>query len=111
MKQPLLGLLLACALTAPSWAEEAETPTIVPVTNAAFHSVVFQNDNMSLVSVTLPPGTSTGYHSHDQDLVFAITAGAKINIRFSVRDPLVQVRRCPFCQLHEKPGSASNCQC
>jgi len=78
MKQPLLGLLLACALTAPCWAEEAEKPTIVPVTNAAFHSVVFQNDNMSLVSVTLPPGTSTGYHSHDQDLVFAITAGAKI---------------------------------
>jgi hypothetical protein len=77
MKQPLLGLLLACALTAPCWAEEAEKPTIVPVTNAAFHSVVFENDNMSLVSVTLPPGTSTGYHSHDQDLVFAITAGAK----------------------------------
>jgi len=76
MKQPLLGLL--CALTAPSWAEEADKPTIAPVTNAAFHSVVFQNDNLSLVSVTLPPGTSTGYHSHDQDLVFAITAGAKI---------------------------------
>ena len=58
MKQPLLGLL--CALTAPSWAEEADKPTIAPVTNAAFHSVVFQNDNMSLLSVTLPPGTSTG---------------------------------------------------
>jgi hypothetical protein len=28
--------------------------------------------------VTLPPGFSTGYHSHEQDLIFVITAGAKL---------------------------------
>jgi quercetin dioxygenase-like cupin family protein len=88
MKHRLLGLLLACALTAPSWAEEAEKPTIVPVTKAPFHLFTFQDDNMSLESVTLPPGFSTGYHSHDQDLVFVITAGAKIKNQPLGKEPV-----------------------
>jgi hypothetical protein len=88
MKHGLLGLLLTCALAAPSWAEEAEKPAIVPVTKAPFHSFLFQDDNMSLVSVTLPPGSSTGYHSHDQDLVFVITAGAKIRNQPLGKEPV-----------------------
>jgi len=35
-------------------------------------------ENMSLENVTLPAEASTTYHSHDQDLVFVVTAGAKI---------------------------------
>jgi quercetin dioxygenase-like cupin family protein len=88
MKHRLLALLFACALAAPSWAEEADKPTIVPVTKAPFHLFTFQDDNMSLASVTLPPGLSTGYHSHDQDLVFVITAGAKIKNQVLGKEPV-----------------------
>jgi len=87
MKHRMLGLLLACALIAPSWAEEADTTTIVPVTKAPFHLFTFQDENMSLESVTLPPGFSTGYHSHNQDLVFVITAGAKIKNQVLGKEP------------------------
>ena len=88
MKYRLLGSLLACALTAPSWAQEADKPTVVPVTKAPFHLFTFQDENMSLESVTLPPGFSTGYHSHNQDLVFVITAGAKIKNQVLGKEPV-----------------------
>jgi hypothetical protein len=88
MKDRFLGLLFACALTAPSWADEADKPTVVPVTKAPFHLFTFQDDHMSLESVTLPPGLSTGYHSHDQDLVSVITAGAKIKNQPLGKEPV-----------------------
>ena len=88
MKHGLLGLLIACALAAPSWAEEAEKPTIVPMRKAGFHLFTFQDENMALESVTLPPGFSTGYHSHDQDLVFVITNGAKIKNQVLGKEPV-----------------------
>jgi hypothetical protein len=77
---PTAALVVAsiCVLTTSSRAEDPSKPTIVSVTKAAFHLFTFQDENMSLENVTLPPGRSTGYHSHDQDLVFVITAGAKI---------------------------------
>src|SRR5947199_213312 len=78
MKNMLLGLLFTSALGIPSWAEEAEKPTIVPVTKAPFHLFTFQDENMSLENVTLPAGRSTTYHSHDQDLFYVITSGAKV---------------------------------
>jgi hypothetical protein len=43
---------------------------------------------MSLENVTLPPGASTAYHSHDQDLVFVITNGAKIKNQVLGKDPV-----------------------
>src|SRR6185369_2365660 len=43
---------------------------------------------MSLENVTLPPGKSTRYHSHDQDLVFVITAGAKITNQVLGKEPV-----------------------
>ena len=102
MRYGLLSLLLASALAAPGWAGEPAKPTVVPVTKAAFHLFTFQNDNMALESVTLPPGRSTGYHSHDQDLVFVITAGAKIDNQILGKDPvelefkLGEVRFAPY---------------
>jgi quercetin dioxygenase-like cupin family protein len=98
----LLGLFLASVLATSSWAEDTAKPTIVPVTKAAFHLFTFQNENMALESVTLPPGRSTGYHSHDQDLVFVITAGAKIKNQVLGKDPvelefkLGEVRFAPY---------------
>jgi hypothetical protein len=88
MKYGLMGLLFTCALAAHSQPGEAETSTIVPVTKAPFHLFTFQDENMSLENVTLPPGSSTGYHSHDQDLVVVITAGAKIKNQPLGKDPV-----------------------
>jgi quercetin dioxygenase-like cupin family protein len=88
MKYRLFGLLLASALAVPSWAQDAGKPTIVPVKNAAFHLFTFQDENMSLENVTLPPGFSSGYHSHEQDIIFVVTAGAKIKNQVLGKDPV-----------------------
>ena len=88
MKDRLLGVLLAGLLAFPAWAEEAGNPTVVPVKKAAFHLFTFEDENMSLENVTLPPGRSTRYHSHDQDLVFVITAGAKITNQVLGKEPV-----------------------
>jgi hypothetical protein len=107
MKHGLLGLLFACTLVVPSWAGEAEKPTIVPVTKAPFHLFTFQDDNMSLENVTLPPGSSTGYHSHDQDLVSVITAGAKIKNQPLGKEPVeleLKLGRVGFSSYTKTPG-------
>ena len=82
--------------------------TVVPVTNAGFHQFTFQDENMSLENVTLPAGYSTGYHSHEQDLVFVITGGAKIKNQVLGKDPvelefkLGEVRFAPYTKT---PGT------
>jgi hypothetical protein len=88
MKAKLLGVLLACALVFPAWAEEANKPTVVHVKKAPFHLFTFEDQNMLLENVTLPPGKSTRYHSHDQDLVFVITNGAKITNQVLDKEPV-----------------------
>jgi hypothetical protein len=86
------------------WSQE----TVVPVTNAGFHQFTFQDENMSLENVTLPAGYSTGYHSHEQDLVFVITGGAKIKNQVLGKDPvelefkLGEVRFAPYTKT---PGT------
>jgi len=86
------------------WAQE----TVVPVTNAGFHQFTFQDENISLENVTLPAGYSTGYHSHEQDLVFVITGGAKIKNQVLGKDPvelefkLGEVRFAPYTKT---PGT------
>ena len=86
------------------WAQE----TVVPVTNAGFHQFTFQDENMSLENVTLPAGYSTGYHSHEQDLVFVITGGAKIKNQVLGKDSvelefkLGEVRFAPYTKT---PGT------
>jgi hypothetical protein len=77
------GVLLAGALAFPTCAEEI----VVPVRKAPFHLFTFEDENMSLENVTLPPGMSTRYHSHDQDLVFVVTAGAKITNQVLGKEP------------------------
>jgi hypothetical protein len=84
----LLGLFLASGLTLPSWALGEEQPTVVPVTKAPFHLFTFQDENMSLENVVLPAGRSTTYHSHNQDLFFVITDGAKVKNQPLGKDPV-----------------------
>jgi hypothetical protein len=98
----VVGVLLAGVLAFPTWAEEADKPTVVPVKKAPFHLFTFEDENMALENVTLPPGRSTSYHSHDQDLVFVITAGAKITNQVLGKEPtelefkLGEVRFAPY---------------
>jgi hypothetical protein len=104
----LLSAFLASAFAVHGWAQEANKPTVVPVKNAAFHQFTFEDENMSLENVTLPPGVSTGYHSHDQDLVFVVTAGAKIKNQVLGKEPvelefkLGEVRFAPYTKT---PGT------
>jgi hypothetical protein len=88
MKYKILGLFFASAFGTLSWAQEAEKPVIVPVTKAPFHLFTFQDENMSLENVTLPAGRSTTYHSHDQDLFYVITSGAKVKNQPVGKDPV-----------------------
>jgi hypothetical protein len=87
-KYGLLGLLVASGFALPSWVAAEEQPTVVPVTKAPFHLFTFQDENRSLENVALPAGRSTTYHSHNQDLFFVITDGAKIKNQPLGKDPV-----------------------
>ena len=57
---------LAFGFAAPAMAQE-EVP--VPMDKAPFHIPVFQNDDIILLNVNIPPGRNTGYHIHYADSV------------------------------------------
>lgn len=104
MKDKLIfGVLLAGSLAFPVAAEE-----VVHVKKAPFHLFTFEDQNMALENVTLPPGKSTRYHSHDQDLVFVITGGARITNQVLGKEPtelefkLGEVRFAPYTKT---PGT------
>jgi hypothetical protein len=104
MKDKLLfGVLLAGSLAFPAGAEE-----VVHVKKAPFHLFTFEDQNMSLENVTLPPGKSTRYHSHDQDLVFVITAGAKITNQVLGKEPVeleFKLGEVRFASYTKTPGT------
>jgi hypothetical protein len=87
-KYAVLGLLLISGLTLPNLAAGEDKPAVVPVTKAPFHLFTFQDENMSLENVAVPAGRSTTYHSHDQDLFFVITSGAKVKNQPLGKDPV-----------------------
>ena len=110
MKYGLLSMFLASTFSVQSWAQE---PTVVPMITAAYHVSTFQNENMVLESVTLPPGASTGYHSHDQDLFFAITGGAKVRNQAFGKEPVatrIEARPDRIFSLHKDAGNAPHHQ-
>src|SRR6266852_2806498 len=115
MKYGLLGLLLVSGLTLPSLAAGEEKPTVVPVTKAPFHLFTFQDENMSLENVAVPAGRSTTYHSHDQDLFFVITSGAKVKNQPLGKDPVdldFKLGNVYFAwYIHKNACRASNHQC
>jgi hypothetical protein len=108
MKYGLPAAILASALAVHSWAQDASKPTVVPVKNAAFHQFTFEDENMSLENVTLPPGASTQYHSHDQDLIFVVTAGAKIKNQVLGKEPVeleFKLGEVRFASYTKTPGT------
>jgi hypothetical protein len=59
--------VLACVLAGPAFAQLEDKP--VPMDKAPFHIPVFSNDYIILLDVNIPPGRSTGYHTHYADSV------------------------------------------
>jgi hypothetical protein len=61
------SFMLACALAHPAFAQLDDKP--VPMDKAPFHIPVFANDYIILLSINIPPGRNTGYHTHYSDSV------------------------------------------
>ena len=59
--------VLACALAQPASAQLEDKP--VPMDKAPFHIPMFANDYIILLSINIPPGRNTGFHSHYADSV------------------------------------------
>jgi len=59
--------LLACALAQPAFAQLEDKP--VSMDAAPFHVPVFANDYIILLSINIPPGRNTGFHTHYADSV------------------------------------------
>ncbi len=62
-----LLIVLACTLAHPASAQLEDNP--VPMDKAPFHVPVFANDHIILLSINIPPGRNTGYHTHYADSV------------------------------------------
>jgi len=60
-------LVFACALPQPVSAQTGAQP--VPMDKAPFHVPVFANDYIILLSINIPPGRDTGFHTHLADSV------------------------------------------
>ena len=58
---------LACALVQAAAAQEEERG--VPIVDAPYHLPVFRNEYVTLLTVFVPPGKTTGYHIHTGDSV------------------------------------------
>jgi hypothetical protein len=60
-------IALACTLTQPARAQSDDEP--VPMDEAPFHVPIFSNDYITLLSINIPPGRDTGFHTHYADSV------------------------------------------
>ena len=88
LRAVLFASCFASCFSVPAWAADEQKTPVVPVTRAPFHLFTFQDENVSLENVVVPAGRSTTYHSHNQDLFFVITSGAKIKNQFLGKDPV-----------------------
>ena len=67
---------LAVALAQPASAQSADDPVLMD--KAPFHVPIFANDYIILLSVNIPPGRDTGYHTHYAD-------SASVNLTSALR--------------------------
>jgi hypothetical protein len=62
----------------PAVAQQTSLPTSTPVENEPLHKVLFQNDSVIVLKLTLPPGQSTQFHTHSHDRVAIELSTAEI---------------------------------
>jgi len=68
--RPLLAVslfTLACILAIPAMAQNKEVG--VPILKAPYHLPVFTNEYVTVLKIFIPPGRTTGYHTHTEDSV------------------------------------------
>jgi hypothetical protein len=57
-----------------SWDPKTDGPVAAPNN----HKIIFENDNVRIISVTVPPGTKEPYHSHARCSVLVFDSPAKV---------------------------------
>jgi quercetin dioxygenase-like cupin family protein len=67
MRHWLLAAAAGCALVQPVASQREERP--VPILQAPFHVPIFTNEYVTLLKINVPPGRTTGYHTHSSDSV------------------------------------------
>src|ERR1043165_4877307 len=68
------------------FAQRTSNPVPVPVEEEPLHKVMFKNDFVTVIHVTLPPGQTTLYHSHTHDRV-AIDLSAATITQQKINEP------------------------
>jgi quercetin dioxygenase-like cupin family protein len=67
-------------------AQQTSTTTSVPVEEEPLHKVMFKNDVVTVIHVTLPPGVTTQYHTHSHDRI-AIDLSATSTTNQKMNEP------------------------
>jgi len=57
-----------------------QAPAAVPVDQEPFHKPVLVNDSVEVLHVTIPPRTTTGWHTHSHDGVSILLAGESVSV-------------------------------
>jgi mannose-6-phosphate isomerase-like protein (cupin superfamily) len=70
------GLFACTLLTAPV---VANVPPPVSVEHAAFHRLVFANEDVAVLDNLFPPGSDSGFHLHPRELFYVIVAPAMVS--------------------------------
>jgi len=73
-----IGLVSLLVLPAMLVAQQTSLPTSVPVEEEPLHRVLFKNDSVIVLKLTLPPGQSTQFHTHTHDRVAIDLSNAEI---------------------------------
>jgi quercetin dioxygenase-like cupin family protein len=73
-----MGLVSLFVLPAMFVAQQTSLPTSIPVEDEPLHKVLFQNDSVIVLKLTLPPGQRTQFHTHTHDRVAIDLSAAEI---------------------------------
>jgi hypothetical protein len=75
LKIAIVSLLVLPAVLV---AQQTLLPTSIPVEDEPLHKVLFKNDSIVVLKLTLPPGQSTQFHTHTHDRVAIELSTAEI---------------------------------
>jgi len=72
-----LGLILMLAAAGCAQTHRASPdPAVPPVEHAAFHQLVFANEDFAVLNNRYPPGGDSGFHAHYRDLFYVVIQSA-----------------------------------
>jgi quercetin dioxygenase-like cupin family protein len=81
-----MGLVSFALLPAMLVAQQTSLPTSMPVEDEPLHKVLFRNDAVIILKLTLPPGQRTEFHTHTHDRV-AINLSATEITQQKINEP------------------------